>query len=72
MAKLKPCPFCGGEAAMAKGECFFVIPKYFGRLRVVVCNECGAMGGMFNTLAMSEEEAEKLAIESWNRRVDNA
>lgn len=69
--QLKPCPFCGGEAAMAKGNCFFVIPKYYGRLRVVGCKECGCMGGMFNTLALSEEEAEKKAIASWESRCDN-
>lgn len=69
--KLKPCPFCGSDyVAMSKGA-HWVAPKYFGRIRVVGCGSCGVFGSVFNTLAMSEERAEQMAIESWNRRADN-
>lgn len=51
--KLKPCPFCGGQASvLTRGEITF-----FAR-----CSKCYAtIDGFFKT--------EEMAIESWNRRV---
>lgn len=53
--KLKPCPFCGGEAAETE--------SLTGGLYFVVCsdNDCAAIGAY----RYSEEEA----IKAWNRRV---
>lgn len=51
--KLKPCPFCGGEAERQWG----INPK---PIYWVECTECGIEG----VVCLSEEEA----IEAWNRR----
>ena len=68
--KLKPCPFCGGEAEGYKDN----YDKY-----LVACHGCGAMigiklecgtelkDGWIATLDTVEE-----AFEAWNRRTDNA
>lgn len=66
--ELKPCPFCGSRyLSMSKGASW-IDKKYQGRIRAIVCGDCGAFGGVFNTLALSNEVAEKRAVESWNRR----
>ena len=56
--KLKPCPFCGGEAEVVFGACDYNVYQ-------VCCTgaNCQAMAGWSNT----EEEA----IEEWNRRAGN-
>ena len=65
--KLKPCPFCGGEADLVKG----VEPRSFHpqakEYYIVQCNNCNLMfgfdldyGGIFWD--------EKSAIEAWNNR----
>ena len=57
MAKLKPCPFCGGEAFVQK----FRIDGT-GRFFIsVVCRVCFAQTG--------HHTKEAYAIEAWNRRV---
>lgn len=58
--KLKPCPFCGGEAKI-NNECCAVV--------YIKCEECGATSG---TVGISAEHCanDKLA-EKWNRRYDN-
>lgn len=55
MEKLKPCPFCGGEAKVMK----------MGYPHWVYCKECGAKvhGGV-----VGEKEGEKASIAAWNRR----
>lgn len=66
MAKLKTCPFCGGEA-----EFIYIAPYVHpltGRKGLVhwqvACDNCGVVtAGM-----LSEEDA----AEAWNRRVENA
>lgn len=70
--ELKPCPFCGStNTGTAKGYVIFMLKKYRGNVRACGCRDCGAVAGVFNTLAMPVDEAEKKAIESWNRRADN-
>lgn len=57
MERLKPCPFCGGEAKIAE--------KNFVRysLWIAVCQKCG----MQTRIKFSDEDA---AI-AWNRRVND-
>lgn len=55
--KLKPCPFCGGEAEINRGYSFGMTYIY-----EVECENCKALMGVF------ESEAE--AIEAWNRRTE--
>jgi Lar family restriction alleviation protein len=61
--KLKPCPFCGGEARLLLNAKRKIYGKDEYRTGVVACcNVCEAR--MFYG-------SEKLAIEAWNRRVKN-
>ena len=57
--KLKPCPFCGGEAKLEKVS-GFVVAK---------CGDCGAESGVVGISA--EYCANDKAIEKWNRRIQN-
>ena len=57
--KLKPCPFCGGEAKVSKYEIITNMPTHS-----VHCADCySRTWGMF--------DKEKQAIEAWNRRVND-
>lgn len=59
--KLKPCPFCGGEAVLKRVPFTAVTPYY------VRCDnrECAVMAATCN-----RETAEE-AIELWNRRAND-
>lgn len=62
--QLKPCPFCGGKAKLAKQTVsmwFLQFDSYY-----VVCNTCGARSRISVEVA---EEKDK-AIEAWNMRVE--
>ena len=62
-SKLKPCPFCGGEARLLLNAKRKIYGKDEYRTGVVACcNVCEAR--MFYG-------SEKLAIEAWNRRAEN-
>lgn len=52
--KLKPCPFCGGEAEFFEDE-------FFCRYSVV-CTECSAGTNTYGV--------ERDAIDAWNRRIE--
>ena len=57
--KLKPCPFCGGEAYTTYEDCYGLYHNdYF-----VCCDKCGLQFGFTNQFESEEE-----AIEAWNRR----
>lgn len=60
--KLKPCPFCGGEAEKYAKE-------YNGiRLLSVVCKACGTSGPLYRTAKPRIKDSENPAIEAWNTR----
>jgi len=60
MTKLKPCPFCGGEAELSSG-------KFDGKeTSYVLCTKCGSRGEFFS-VSPKYASAER-AIEAWNRR----
>lgn len=56
--KLKPCPFCGGEAESKSSVDIFGHEGFFS----VLCRKCYARTDYYET------EAE--VIEAWNRRAD--
>ena len=78
MCELKPCPFCGGKAAVRFSGHRYTNGYVKGYI-VVGCNTCMAsvrgayyQGDSLDILPYSIEEtvgAEK-AIEKWNRRVE--
>lgn len=53
--KLKPCPFCGGEA---ETDYAWHDRNYPG----VHCNDCGAY--------VFDYDSEEKAVEKWNKRID--
>ena len=55
--KLKPCPFCGGEAKLIN------ILNYYGDIYWVKCEEC-------NAETPSDFEKDE-AIAAWNRRAND-
>ena len=55
MNELKPCPFCGGDAKIVDVE---DLKGFFA-----LCKHCNASTRIFYS--------EEVAIEAWNRRVDN-
>lgn len=68
MEKLKPCPFCGSEKVKICTGSSMLALRYQGMIRTVGCGDCGANGGIYNTLAISIKEAEAKAVTSWNNR----
>lgn len=60
MDRMKPCPFCGGEAELREGA--------LGRKTYVYCKECLSTGKMFSI--STSYCANDKAIEAWNRRPD--
>lgn len=63
MAELKPCPFCGGEAAVY-WHCRIVKHKAAQTHYRCGCKECGLR---FPKYSGTGEEA----IEAWNRRAED-
>lgn len=60
--KLKPCPFCGGEAKKQAQEINGIRAIY------VVCGKCGASSGIYKTHNPRVKDEENPAIKAWNRR----
>ena len=56
--KLKPCPFCGGEARVTGSESLGTVNYYYA-----YCMECNA-----RTDDCADRQS---AIEAWNRRVES-
>ena len=59
--KLKPCPFCGGEAE---------IQVDYDRVVFVICKNCKAR--TYAIPIVAEYCANEVAAEKWNRRIDDA
>lgn len=55
--KLKPCPFCGGEAILMSRETNYFATRFF-----VICDNCHAS----SKWCKNKEEA----AEAWNRRAE--
>lgn len=60
MAKLKPCPFCGGKARLLVSN----------GVRVL-CTKCGATTRILVDSERVETSAVKDVIKTWNRRKNN-
>ena len=62
--KLKPCPFCGGEARIARFRTYIESFMGMGYKFYVYCPDCGIDGpGVY----LAESDAAAV----WNRRADN-
>lgn len=61
MSELKPCPFCGGKAAINKDYPGTMDTRGRRWVYNVVCDRCCATSGLGYTSQMVKE--------SWNRRV---
>lgn len=64
MAELKPCPFCGGPAAL--GEIAEGHEDYGGQFIACTDPQCGASTNLRFPLM---DDAVPLLVEQWNRRV---
>lgn len=56
--KLKPCPFCGGEAQLNNTE----------NIASVRCRFCGAATKLFIRYPIEERNHIEMAVNGWNRR----
>lgn len=70
MAKLKNCPFCGGEAKLKKG--YPGQQKAGQRMAFVQCAKCMAKTATFYQMAYENwNDVIKHAIEAWTERVSD-
>lgn len=75
MAKLKPCPFCGGKAELCNGSTYGLFDfvymscrKCYARTERVYIRHINVKGTGYYT----EEEAIQKAVEAWERRENDA
>ena len=64
MTKLKPCPFCGGEAKLKHTD----ITSEYREASYVICTVCYARGRIVS--ASCGYCADDHVIEEWNRRAE--
>ena len=73
MAKLKPCPFCGGKPYLETNHRAFIKAKTT-KVAFVRCRNCEARTQRFELEAFGctsrSSAANEKAIEAWNRRVE--
>lgn len=65
MSKLKPCPFCGGEAEYER----FASPRNFYSVRCTSCG-CRTDGYRDNRTESTDAENKTRQADIWNRRVE--
>lgn len=69
---LKNCPFCGGPAYLETSHRAFVNGETT-KVAFVRCTRCNARSGRYKLTEFgctsTSGEANRLAVESWNRRV---
>lgn len=76
--KLKPCPFCGGEAELKDGHIYMDVTK------IVSCKKCHVRtnpvlvdhpgfnaNGLDESTRYTPEQAEQKACDLWNMRADD-
>ena len=77
MKKIKPCPFCGGEVELRKGnDAYYSSDKMLTADFVVVCARCNIYTPRFATkICINDDgtiniisDGANLAIAAWNRR----
>lgn len=61
--KLKPCPFCGGEAEISKEQFDDKDTSY------VMCKKCAARGEFF--FVSAKYASNEKAVKAWNRRTSD-
>lgn len=66
--ELKPCPFCGGKAGLT--SFFHEERQHYPFYGEVICLKCQASVGSTG-FSKTAEEAERKAMEAWNRRVND-
>lgn len=77
MDKLKPCPFCGGEAELKHlivyNSSFFVrCTACYARTDYVwIDHPCMKAAGLDESTRYTEEQVEAESIEAWNRREED-
>lgn len=63
--KLKPCPFCGGEAKYAKAGWFKGFPEEIADYVMIVCSSCGATTETYKSIneltSLWNKRSEKIA-----------
>ena len=64
MTKLKPCPFCGGDAEIQDERKWISGVNYGFHYKYVVCRNCNNRSAYYNW------NEEKEMVKAWNRRVD--
>lgn len=81
MVELKPCPFCGGEAAVfvnANRTIRYMMIPVFAVKCSVGCEKCGIYFRQNSVISRAEYRAPvtnrdryEEAVEAWNRRADD-
>ena len=62
--RLKPCPFCGGEAEF--GQCFFTEDNEYAGAEFISCMQCDATTA---PVFPCVDDVKRLLMERWNKRV---
>lgn len=69
--KLKPCPFCGGEAEIDWANVWSPHNKT-ERAYFAICTVCEKMGEVVYDPMLSDGEMKRMAENEWNRRATDA